>query len=349
MSTHVPFRRRKARGAALVETALGATLMVTVIIFGIHFAEVGYLSLKVQEAAISALWNGTHRQMHSIPVDYEKAEDSMAASAANAQQRYADFDGRSTINRAPGITQAFTAGRNLRVTCGQGGAPDWEGAVLTQPVYRDQGAAHCEAQADLSAIRLPRRFLDDDNPAEGGLYQEQHADDRFSNMRVCAAGRAVAGECQARFNMLVDDWGLAGNFPSEVLTCQLPMGHTPYDMFSLPIYVPTPCLNLPFYSAVYGTYLPTAIVIPWMSDMMPMAVMQIPEQMVPIKSRYFFMSAPGEEMLFMQVPTLDQWRGSGMFPTTPGSPIAISSGTYGYAWARRLANGRCFLGRDCDE
>jgi hypothetical protein len=344
MSTHHPSRHRKARGAALVETALGATLMVTIIIFGIHFAEVGYLSLKVQEAAISALWNGTHRRMHAIPFDYEQAEDAMEAAAGDAQRRYADFNGLSRINRAPGITQAFTTGRNMRVTCEQGGAPDWDGTFLTRLMYRDRGAARCGAEADLSAFRLPRRFLDE-NDSESALYKEQHADERFTNIRVCATGRAVSGQCQGTFNMLVDDWGLAGGFPSEVLTCQMPLGHTPYDMFSLPTIIPIPCLNLPYYSAVFGTYLPTAIIIPWMSDQMPLTVFQFP---APIHSRYFFMSAPGEELLFSQIPTLDQWRGSGLFPTTPGAPYAITSGTYGFSWAQRLANGRCFLGRDCD-
>lgn len=339
---HLTQSRRRARGSAVLEAAIGTTLMVTVIAFGIHFAEVGYLSLKVQESAISALWNGTHRQMHSIPLDYDKAKDSMRDAARDAERRYADFNGLSHINNAPGITQAFTAGANLSVRCDMGGEPDWEGTIPTQVTYRDQGAARCGAQATLSAFRFPTSFLDQ---GDSGLYQQPHADSRFTSMRVCSVGRAVGGNCNGSFSMLVDDWGLAGGSPiSEVLTCQLPLGQMPYEM-NPPIYMPIPCANLPFYSAVYGTYLPTAIVIPYMADSMPLAVFQFP---APINSRYFFMSAPGEELNMMQIPTLDQWKGSGLFPTTPGALVGVSSATYGYAYTRRRPFNGCFLGKSCN-
>ncbi|QSQ21000.1 pilus assembly protein [Pyxidicoccus parkwayensis] len=337
--------RRHARGAALVETALGTTLLVTILAFGIHFAEVGYLSLKVQEAAISALWNGTHGKMHTIALDYDAADDSMERAGADAAVRYADFNGLSYINKPAGITQAFTRGTNLSVSCDVGGpGPDWDGTIPTRLIYRDQGPAHCTAQADLAAFRFPTSFLDDNS--EGGLYKKKHADSTFSNLHVCSTGRAVAGQCAGNFTMLVDDWGLAGGnvVSSETRTCQMVAGQFPYE-YNLAIYAPIPCLNLPFFSAVYGTYMPTAIVIPWMADMMPEAVLGFP---APINSRYFFMSAPGEEIGMTQLPTLDQFKGSGIFPTTPGSPMALSTPNYLYSWQKRLGNGRCFLGRDCD-
>ncbi|MCP3136555.1 TadE/TadG family type IV pilus assembly protein [Pyxidicoccus xibeiensis] len=344
MNHRSPFRRGQARGSALVETALGTTLLVTIIAFGIYFAEVGYLSLKVQEAAISALWNGTHGQMHSIPADYEAADRSMERAADDATVRYADFNGLSAVAGPPGITQTFTTGRNLSVRCDQRGpGPDWDGALLTRVVYRDQGPVNCGAEASLDLVNFPTSFLDND--AQGGLYQQPHADARFTNLRVCSTGRPVGGVCTGSFSMLVDDWGLAGGSPiSEVLTCQLPLGQVPYEI-SPPIYAPIPCANLPFYSAVYGTYLPTAIVIPWMADMMPMPILGVPS---PINSRYFFMSAPGEEVGFIQIPKLDQLKGSGLFPTTPGSPLGGTTPTYGYAWVRRKPFQGCFLGRDCN-
>ncbi|WP_164011568.1 TadE/TadG family type IV pilus assembly protein [Pyxidicoccus trucidator] len=343
MNPHVPMRRRKSRGAALVETALGATLMVTVIAFGIHFAEVGYLSLKVQEAAISALWHGTHGTMHRTATDYSKADDTMRAAGADAQRRYADFNGLSSVNNPPGITQVFTRGRDMQVNCDVGGDPDWDGALLTQLIYRDRGAAHCESQATLDLFRFPTSFLDQGG---GALYKQEHADDRFGNLRVCGMGRPVAGACNGRISMLVDDWGLASSGAiSETLTCQMPFGQMPYEL-DPPIFVPIPCANLPFYAAVLGTYAPTALIIPPMSDFMPLGVLQFP---APIKSRYFFMSAPGEEVVFLQVPTLDQPGGaSGMFATTPGSVLALSTPWYGISYGMRVANRGCFLGKDCD-
>jgi hypothetical protein len=344
MSRRQLARRALTRGGALVETAIGATLMVTVIVFGIHFAEVGYLSLKVQESAISALWNGTHRKMHTTAFDYTAADGSMEDAGEDAQRRYADFNGLSYVNGPPGITQVFTTGQNLDVTCDLGGNPNWGGTLLTQLIYRDQGGARCGAQADLSLFRFPTSFLDNDSA--GGLYKERHADASLANLRVCATGRAVAGQCNGSFAMLVDDWGLAGGnvLTSETRTCQMPFGQAPYEV-KLPIYAPIPCLNGPYFAAAYGTYLPTAIVIPWTSEMMAQGILGFPS---PITSRYFFMSAPGEEILMAQIPTLDQLNGTGIFPTTPGSPFALSTPNYMVSWMRRLTNGRCWLGKECN-
>jgi hypothetical protein len=343
MNTHASLRRRKSRGAALVETALGATLMVTVIVFGIHFAEVGYLSLKVQEAAISALWNGTHRQMHVTAADYSKADASMRAAGRDAQRRYGDFNGLSSVNSPPGVTQVFTTGSDMKVECDVGGKPGWGGALLTRHIYRDRGAAHCKAEATLSLFRFPKSFLDQ---GEGALYQKRHADERFGNLRVCSVGRPVAGKCNGRISMLVDDWGLAsGSGLSETLTCQMPAGQGPYNM-NPPLFAPIPCLNLPFYTAVLGTYAPTALAIPALSDMMPRGVLQAS---APIRSRYFFMSAPGEELGMTQLPRLAvAGSGSVIFPTTPGSLLGISTPWYGISYLKRVANRGCFLGRACD-
>jgi hypothetical protein len=335
---------RHVRGQAVTELAIGLTVFVTVLAFGIYFAEVGFLSLKVQESAISALWNGTHGKMHTTALDYTDADRSMEDAGEDAERRYADFNGLSNINGPAGITQVFTTGQNLDVTCDLGGNPNWDGAVLTQLIYRDQGSARCGAQADLSLFRFPTSFLDND--ARGGLYKERHADASLANLRVCSTGRAVGGQCNGSFAMLVDDWGLAGGnvLSSETRTCQMVAGQAPYNI-KLPIYAPIPCLNLPYFTAAFGTYLPTAIVIPWTSEMMAQGILGFP---APITSRYFFMSAPGEEILMTQFPTLDQLNGSGIFPTTPGSPFGLTTPNYITSWTRRLTNGRCWLGKDCN-
>ena len=50
-------------GQATVELALGLLVFVTVLLFGIHFAEVGWLSLKVQEAGAWAMWEAAGANM----------------------------------------------------------------------------------------------------------------------------------------------------------------------------------------------------------------------------------------------------------------------------------------------
>src|SRR5207249_4993558 len=62
--------RRRARlvaGQAAAEAAIGMLVFVTVLMFGLHFAEVGYLTVKIQEAANGALWDTTAKKMHDIP------------------------------------------------------------------------------------------------------------------------------------------------------------------------------------------------------------------------------------------------------------------------------------------
>ena len=72
-----------ARGQATVELALGLLIFVTVLIFGIHFAEMGFLSLKVTEASASAIWDATAYQTHSkLPNSNPRAGVARAVAAS---------------------------------------------------------------------------------------------------------------------------------------------------------------------------------------------------------------------------------------------------------------------------
>lgn len=332
--------RRHRRGQALLEAALGVTLFVSIVAFGIHLSEVGFLSLKVQEAAVSALWDGTSGRMHLIPVDYGKAGDSMRGAAANAQARYSDFKGLSSAAGGGRITQVFTQGTGMQVSCTMGAGVGWNGAVLTRPVYRDNGGTSCGAQATLSAWRFPRAFLDD---SQGGLYQKRNLDDDVSRMQVCAVGRPVGGGCTGRFAMLVDDWGLAGELESP--TCNILM----QDQL-------IPCTNVAFHAASWSTYTPTSLPIPLGASALAEAALFInplpPTALAMVglgmKEQTFWISAAGEEAAnFIQVPPLMDPI-SRIWPTTPGSLIGVTTAPYGLAYANRMKDGRCFLGLECD-
>ena len=52
------------RGQAVLEMSLGALLFVTVLLFGIHYAEVTFTQMKVTEAASSTMWDVTAGKMH---------------------------------------------------------------------------------------------------------------------------------------------------------------------------------------------------------------------------------------------------------------------------------------------
>jgi hypothetical protein len=321
---------RPARGQAMVETAIGVTVMVAIIAFGIYLGEVGFLSLKVQESAISALWDGTAGKMHIIPISYSEAGDSMDDAADNAEARYADFNGMSTVSAGSNITQVFTQGGNLSVDCDMGNGPDFRSSFpLLTLIYRDSEGTVCTSGADLTAIRFPRSFLDS---GSGALYQKQNLENSGAFLRVCAAGRAVGGACRGGYSMLVDDWGLAGTV--ESLPCIM-LGQ---DMANIP------CPNLPFYAAVRGAYEPSAFVIPMNSYYLAEAVLGMPP---PINEQQFWMSAANEETNFLQVPTFPSPQGS-VWYTSPGSLVGISTFPYGMSYVQRLANGNCFLGKDCN-
>ncbi|WP_223639562.1 TadE/TadG family type IV pilus assembly protein [Corallococcus sp. EGB] len=331
MHRHLSRHSRQARGQSIVEAALGVTLFVTILVFGIHFAEVGFLSLKVQEAAVSALWNGTHGRMHSLLTsDFGPARDSMVRGGEDAQARYADFNGLSSVNHGDTITQVFTRGSDLRVSCGGNGDLGWNGPVLTRLVYRDQGGASCTSQANLSSWNIPTRFLD--QSSETGLYNEQHQDAVHANIQVCGIGRAVGGTCRGRFSMLVDDWGLASE--EETTTCLLFQ-----DMA-------VPCTNAAFYLSTKLVYEPTTLPIPTYASFLAMDALfmnPLPPLVLMQRENTFWMSAAGEESNFMQyfmrpAPLGNLWN------TSPGALIGITTPHYGLGYLDRHG---CFLGKDC--
>ena len=96
-------RAARGRGQSTVEMALGLMVFVTVLVFGMHFAEVGFLSIKVQEASAGALWDTTARRMHTLPKDFAPLQTAMDQAGAQAQQRYQDFDGRTSREQDPGL------------------------------------------------------------------------------------------------------------------------------------------------------------------------------------------------------------------------------------------------------
>lgn len=197
------------RGQALVETALGLLVMVTVFIFGLHFSELGYLSLKVHEAAASALWDSTAYRVHRPGADalgeppYDWWYDSMRVAGPEAQSaarsRYADFDGRtSTSGQPPSLV--FTRAEELAVECAAK-KPPVDRSQLT-PAFDDPGTMSCVAAGKASAVRIPKSFDE-----QGGHFQEAHYSFPGA-MSLCSTGRALGGVCQGKLSLLLGDFGL---------------------------------------------------------------------------------------------------------------------------------------------
>jgi hypothetical protein len=330
--------RRAPRGQAIVEMALGSLVFISVLAFGVYFAEVGFLSLKVQESAISALWDGTTGKMHTIPLSYD-ASGAMSSAAAKAQERYADFNGLSSEVH-PSMQLLFTKGSDLSVQCTTGGAPDFEPLPIMF-AYRSSGGTKCGSQALLSAVNFPRSFLDS---GSGSLFQVKNMKDANTTLKVCGVGRPVGASCQGRYAMLIDDWGLSST--AETLPCLMIGGGL------------TSCPNLPLTAAVFSVYFPMSMtVIPHAAATM-MAYGMVGFSPLPIgmaslgepDEHMFFMSAANMETNFMQVPNLlpdDEQSNTLPWGTSPGAAVTLSALPYSASYFQRVANGSCFLGKKC--
>jgi hypothetical protein len=208
--------KRAARGQSVVELCLSLIVFITVVMFGIHFAEVGYLSLKVHEAAVSPLWDATALRTHKVQhrrnniVDSHYFHTIPPRVMQDARRRYNDFDGRRSSDGNTSISHVFTEVRNMNVHCrhdnevefdvprGHGGD---ENASVLDSVYQNVGGMSCSASAQVRSLpSLPSRFLE----GAGGFFKAQHSTGLM--MTACASGRAVGGSCEGRYGILLGDY-----------------------------------------------------------------------------------------------------------------------------------------------
>jgi hypothetical protein len=309
------YRGGQQRGQGTVELALGLLLFVTVFIFGIHFAEVGYLSLKVQEASTSALWDTTSAKMHELPGNFSALRSAIGAAGGHASDRYKDFDGRTSRQGREQITQVFTSADQLRVTCEEAGSISFKPSSSTNSVYEDTGGMRCSSSARLSPINIPRNFVDQ---GQGAIFDVAHA--ALNALTVCGTGRAKNGQCQGGYGILLDDWGLAG--ASESQECVLLDG--------------AGCANGPYYRStkiVYDKH-----------NTVNGASVNLAQSIVgtaPINPGQFWMSFRGEGDFQEREPGGDSDPND--WVTTPGANSPTTE--YDSAYNGR---GDCFLGASCN-
>ncbi|MCP3136104.1 hypothetical protein [Pyxidicoccus xibeiensis] len=220
-------RSRVARGQALVETALALMVFVTILVFGIYFAEVGALTLKVQEAANFALWDATARVMHDPQAREWGRPGPVRAAATEADGRYVDFDGRERMGgTGMPIQQAIARAQPIQVTCEEGLpagvrglGPGAAGPALAAAMNVELQGMACTASSSIRAVRVGP-FME----GRRGFFQESHRR-AAAAFTVCAAGRARGGTCDGRFGLMLDDWGLSG--VEEGRSCALNINGAP--------------------------------------------------------------------------------------------------------------------------
>ncbi len=240
----MPLKARALRGQAIVETALGILVFISVLMFGIHFAEVTFTQMKVTEAAQAAIWDSTAGQMHILPLNFAGARTNVRNAMNSANRRYADFDGRSDVDRARPPQGLFSSARQegqpgaMRVLCELGVRFYQSGAdasplglkELQDLVYRDNGGMSCNASAVIDPFGIMRigAFLED---ANGFFSRAKHRASvtQTDGYFTCAIGRpdGLNGRCtRGDFTMLIDDWGLASG-GNEGGTCRVVVNGLP--------------------------------------------------------------------------------------------------------------------------
>src|SRR5206468_8675187 len=100
--------------------ALAGVVVVSTALLGLYLTEVGFLSLKVQEASSHAVYDATGRKLD----DYANPDSPqhhwaqlLDDTSSAATRKYSDFDG--VLGTAGGRTMMFTRGQGLQVQCEQ--------------------------------------------------------------------------------------------------------------------------------------------------------------------------------------------------------------------------------------
>lgn len=228
------FPSRRQRGQATVETALGILVFVTVLMFGIHFAELSSLSLKVSEAQMFAVWDTTGRRLQKMPNDFGPRATARDNAGGIASGRYQDFDGR-TASTGSSVTQVLTTSNGITVSCDNPNPalPDLTVPNLLETAYRNgPGGMECKASSTISVINMPTKYLE----GAKGLFNAKNVS--RTNYSICGIGRAWGGGgCQGTIAVLLGDWGLTDN--DENKECELG---------------PSRCSNGPYYDMVKGSF-----------------------------------------------------------------------------------------------
>ena len=211
----------RRRGQAIAELVLGLAVFITVLIFGLHFAEVSHLALKTHEAMAAAAWDATSYRVERPGVDgvdpgawYDVSRIAAPRVTTTTNARYADWDGRQSTSGSTGPTQVFTRANGLTTTCTRNGNPAYGflvPATAGAPTYGEPGALSCVSQGSVSALNIPTSFLQD---ADRGFFSVAHV--RRDTFTLCGLGRPTGGTCRGALNLLLGDHGLtSGNNESE--------------------------------------------------------------------------------------------------------------------------------------
>ena len=200
---------KKVRGQAVTELALIVLVFVTVLMVGIHFAEVHALGIRTQEAAQAALFDTTAARMHDTSTgNWDIAKNvAIATAATTTEENYADREGRHAAPSKKTADWVFSRAGEIEISCQHDpGLVLSPVASLDKSLPRGDTAMACNAGLIARGIRIPGNFADQGGQ---GFFQKTHFDARDYKLFASSGN----------FVILLDDWGYAG--PKESPECPL--------------------------------------------------------------------------------------------------------------------------------
>lgn len=216
------------RGQAVVETSLFMLVFVTIAVFAIHFAEIGWMTVKAQEPANSALWDATSQKMHdTFAGNWDLYQQAIKFGQSQAQVKYDNKQFNSVRTKNHGIDTRCENIKNISLL---------PTAPAASAIPNKETGMGCTAKVTLEGFSFPRFFLQD---ADHGFFK---AEQRKRSYAICAAGyqNNASGQCMGRYVIELDDWGFSG--PQERKECKLDFDGA------------TGCDNQGYYDLVKKTY-----------------------------------------------------------------------------------------------
>ena len=206
-------RTEQRRGQASVEMALGLIVFITILMFGIHFAETSYLGMRVSGAAQSAIFRATGQRAHEKGSDFTRASTVAGLTTSDNAKYWDDFqptvgEGAGTISHV--LTKIEKSKNNVVRCTNEGTMKSSLMAMAPTPYSGDKGGLKCSGEAQISVLpTFPKNFLDNTWSLKTAHYSGP------TSLRMCATPRSKrSGEC-GQFGILLGDYALQGASSGE--------------------------------------------------------------------------------------------------------------------------------------
>jgi len=204
-----PFSSRRARrGAAVVEFALVAPILVSILFFSMYLTDVIRAKYKLQEASRYVAWEMSSYTLSDFGnANHDQAfQTAMDSAVQEATERYKDMDSLDINSRfgtllsaaAPQVTvkNQTVAGIDLsRVAEGGNGAGQALNFLLDRFKFNTKGQVEVELTSTLSSTIMPRNYLQKE---QGGFYSVDNWGGRdLGNMPI-----------KNRYTLIANGWHL---------------------------------------------------------------------------------------------------------------------------------------------